>query len=283
MIRQRDYVILKDLRICSVVACGANGVKCLVRYAPDERGDRVRKGIPYRKVPREEAEFLEVPEWEISEVLRALHATKNVKDPLVMEILSKFSDIMDHVGITGSYLCGLNLPDSDIDFVVYGDKFNEARRIIRTEFQEPSIEKLREIYDKRRPSIGFDEFILHERRKWNKGMFGGRKFDILYVRDRNSAPQDEWRGEKVGVERICCKVVGVDEPFGIPTVYYVDHPSIRCVMNYLHDYVFQCEAGEIMEARGVVEMRGSEERLIVGSTPSGKGEWIKSLTLLGEV
>ncbi|MCX9076058.1 MAG: DNA polymerase subunit beta, partial [Candidatus Methanoperedens sp.] len=38
--------------------------------------------------------------------------------------------------------------------------------------------------------------------------------------------------------------------------------------------------GEIIEARGMVEVVGNMKRLVVGTSREPEGEWIRSLTLL---
>ena len=83
---------------------------------------------------------------------------------------------------------GLNSPSSDIDFVVYGPMWWKAREIVTQAKAKGVIEDLDEatwkkIYSKRKPEISFEEFMLHEKRKGNRGMIDGTYFDLLFTRD----------------------------------------------------------------------------------------------------
>ncbi len=91
------------------------------------------------------------------------------------------------MGCTGSLLCGLEIESSDIDFIVYGRDWFAARRQLISAIDkgllEPMSEELWEtVYRKRRPEISFDDFIIHEKRKWNRGQIEGTYFDLLYSR-----------------------------------------------------------------------------------------------------
>ncbi|MFW5638973.1 MAG: DNA polymerase subunit beta, partial [Methanoculleus sp.] len=68
--------------------------------------------------------------------------------------------------------------------------------------------------------------------------------------------------------------------FDNPAVYAVDHDEIGRVLSFTHTYSGQALAGEVIEARGVVERHGDERWLIVGTTREAKGEYIISKTLL---
>ena len=64
-----------------------------------------------------------------------------------------------------------------------------------------SPEMWRKVYEKRKPEIPYDAFVLHEQRKWNRGQIEGTYFDILYTRsydnldcscrERSRARQDD--------------------------------------------------------------------------------------------
>ena len=68
--------------------------------------------------------------------------------------------------------------------------------------------------------------------------------------------------------------------FDSPAVYAVDHGDISRVLSFTHTYSGQALAGEVIEARGVVEQHGDERWLIVGTTREAKKEYIVSETLL---
>lgn len=135
--RLRDFILTFDGWFFSVVGyeLGSGSetgeVKCLLRYIPDECGTRVsnRSGRRYRKLDFNEAyEFLRqhrplyvgdvhhVPERDIKEVLRPeawLPTVVETDDRVarIYELLRSRSYIpADKIGITGSFLCGLNTP-----------------------------------------------------------------------------------------------------------------------------------------------------------------------------
>jgi predicted nucleotidyltransferase len=72
----------------------------------------------------------------------------------------------------------------------------------------------------------------------------------------------------------------VERPFDIPTLYRTDHPGVPWVMNFRHDFVDQVRPGERLEARGRLERKGGEVRLVVGRPDTPRGEWIRSLSLV---
>ena len=160
--RLRDFILTFDDWFFSVVSyelgsdsgSESGAVKCLLRYIPDECGTRIsnRNGRRYRKLDFNEAyEFLRqhrplyvravhhVPERDIKEVLRPeawLPAVAETDDRVarIYELLrsrSRSHIPADRIGITGSFLCGLNTPHSDIDIVIYGlENFNRAREAV---------------------------------------------------------------------------------------------------------------------------------------------------------
>jgi predicted nucleotidyltransferase len=136
-----------------------------------------------------------------------------------------------------------------------------------------------EIYNKRKPELSFEEFLVHEIRKGNRGMVDGTYFDLLYVRNWEDIVHFT-RGIDIGPAMIEAKVTNADFSFDSPAIYKIDHPEISYVLSYTHTYAGQALVGEVIEARGMVEVEGNVKRLVVGTTREAKGEWIRSLTLL---
>ena len=142
----------------------------------------------------------------------------------------------------------------------------------------------RKVYEKRVPEISFEAFVLHEQRKWNRGEFEGTYFDLLYTRDYgNLDAVPPGAGEVLGRATIEATVTDASLSFDSPAVYAVDHGEISRVLSFTHTYSGQALAGEVIEARGVVEQHGDERWLIVGTTREAKGEHIVSRTLLESV
>ncbi len=300
--RLRDFIITHDDWIFAVADyCHERGVRSILRYVPDERGER-GKIKKYRKLDFDEAfEFMKAarPEWLSDVHVVPWNCVKEILDPSqrlpivarenskVRAIVSTLSSIPpDKMGVTGSLLAGLENESSDIDFIVYGKSWFKARDIIARAKKEKKIgeisdEMWHEIYKKRKPELYFDEFLLHEMRKENRGMVEETYFDLLYVRDWEEI-MPCLRGVDIGTKTIEAVVTNADFSFDSPAIYQVKHPEISYVLSYTHTYAGQALAGERIEARGMVEEVGNMKRLVVGTTREAKGEWIRSLTLVGK-
>lgn len=300
--RLRDFIVTKDDWIFAVADyCNEGGIRSVLRYVPDPNGTR---GIEkkFRKMDFDDA-FIFMknarPEWVsdvhivpwdcVKEILAPdkrlpLIMAKNPKVRSIVKALEKNIPV-ENMGVTGSLLPGLDIESSDIDFIVYGSSWFTARDVIKIEKEkknpitEISDRMWHDIYNKRKPDISFEEFLLHEIRKGNRGMVGDTYFDLLYVRDwKDIAPC--LRGTDMGPMTIEANVTNADFSFDSPAIYKIDHPEISYVLSYTHTYAGQALAGERIEARGMVETLGDMKRLVVGTTREPKGEWIRSLTLL---
>jgi hypothetical protein len=300
--RLRDFVITDDDWIFAVADYShEEGIRSVLRYVPDPKGIR-GTDKKFRKLEFDDA-FIFMkqtrPEWvkdvhvvpfdHVKQVLAPneripalIRENKKVRE--IVKALEK--DIpLDKMGVTGSLLPGLQNETSDIDFIVYGKSWFRARDIIaqakkgNTALTEISDEMWQDIYKKRRPEISFDEFLIHELRKGNRGMVDGTYFDLLYVRDWEEITPFK-RGVDTIAKTIEATVTNADFSFDSPAVFKVDHPEISCVLSYTHTYAGQALSGERIEARGMVETVGDIKRLVVGTKREPKGEWIRSLTLL---
>ncbi|MCZ7380055.1 MAG: nucleotidyltransferase domain-containing protein [Candidatus Methanoperedens sp.] len=300
--RLRDFIITHDDWIFAVADyCHEGGIRSILRYVPDPEGKR-GTDKKYRKLDFDDAfVFMKKarPEWvsdvhvvpwdSVKQILAPNERLPSLvkKNSKVKAIVNTLKAIpLDKMGVTGSLLAGLENESSDIDFIVYGNSWFKARDIIarakkeKNPITEISDEMWHEIYKKRKPELPFDEFLRHELRKGNRGMVGGTYFDLLYVRDwEDIAPC--LRGRDIGYETIEATVTNADFSFDSPAIYKIDHPEISYVLSYTHTYAGQALVGERIEARGMVEVVGNMKRLVVGTTREPKGEWIRSLTLLG--
>jgi predicted nucleotidyltransferase len=193
------------------------------------------------------------------------------------------------MGITGSMLVGLHGPASDVDFVVYGPWWWRARETLarakaKGEVQDLDEATWRKIYSKRRPEIGFDEFVLHEKRKGNRGMISGTYFDLLFTRSWSEigAARPPGSGQVLGRRKITARVTNADFSFDSPAIFKIDHDGVKEILCYSHTYAGQALPGETAEAAGILEESADGLRLVVGTTREARGEWIRSLTLLGK-
>ena len=302
-IRLRDFIEDRDGCLYAVSAYDNNErVGCILRYVPDPEGERrdparrryrkydfseafawIREHKPdyldtVHRVPREDVVRVYKPEEEIGNVA--------ARDHRVARLLSHFDLPAGSFGCTGSLLCGLENAASDIDLVVYGEAWftaqRQLRRLVETGVIPPmSTAMWRKVYEKRAPEIPFDAFVLHEQRKWNRGEFEGTYFDLLYTRsyaDLDALPTGA--GKVIGRATIEATVTDASLSFDSPAVYAVDQDEISRVLSFTHTYAGQALAGEVIEARGVVEEHDDELWLIVGTTREARGEYIISKTLL---
>jgi len=303
-VRLRDFIEDADGWLYAVSAYDNDDrIACVLRYVPEPDGERVNpSGRHYTKYDFEEAYAIiarrkpryagllhRIPHGDVVRVLKPdLEIGRIAADhPRVKKLLDLLALPAGTVGCTGSLLCGLENESSDIDMVVYGKHWFTAQALVRQGIRDGKIEGLteemwRKVYDKRRPEIPYEEFVLHEERKWNRGQIEGTYFDILYTRayeEIRSVPAGQ--GTVIGKMTIEAKVKDASLAFDNPAVYEVEHESVSRVLAFTHTYSGQALAGETIEACGVCEQHGDERWLIVGTTREARGEYIISKTLLG--
>lgn len=302
-LRIRDFISDADGWLYAVAAYdNESAAGCVLRYIPDPDGNRVNAdGIRYRKVDFDEAFRLireKKPSYEglvhripLSDVTRVYKPDERIRelaesDERVRKLCAIFSLPDGSFGVTGSMLCGIADQSSDIDGVVYGRWFSQAQQRLKEGIKTGEIEDLDEelwktVYRKRKPDLGYDEFLLHEKRKWNRGQIDGTYFDLLYSRGYEDLPGFSMRkGAVIRHDTIEARVTNDTFSFDSPAVYEVDHPEIARVLSFTHTYTGQVKAGEVLEATGVIEHHGPERWLIVGTTREARGESIRSLSLL---
>jgi len=302
-VRLRDFIEDSDGWLYAVSAYDNDEkVGCVLRYVPDKSGERVNlSGLRYKKYDFEEAyEFIErhkpqysdlVQRVPINDIIKVLKpeieipaiARKHVR---VKKLLDLFRLPSGTIGCTGSLLCGLEIETSDIDIVVYGNCWFLAQQMVRQGILTGQLEGLspdmwQRVYEKRKPEIPYDQFVLHELRKWNRGQIDGTYFDILYTRsydELKGAPTG--KGAVIGKMKIEAMVTDASLAFDSPAVYEVEHESVSRVLSFTHTYSGQALEGEIIEACGICERHGCENWLVVGTTREARGEYIISRTLM---
>lgn len=302
--RLRDFIETWDDWIFSVVDYhNEDGVHCLLRYVASPDGERVRNGVRYKKMGFDEAyEFIRqrrpdyikgvmvVPD---DDVYRHYEPCKGLtrildSDSRVKKMVKALDGIpMADMGITGSKLVGLGADTSDVDFIVYGNSWFRARDLLLKAIAEGKINGIDEpgwkkIYAKRKPELSFDEFYVHERRKGNRCLLDGVLTDLLFVRSWDQIGPKVPVGKDLGMRTITAKVTNAEFAYDSPAIYEVEHPEIRRVLSFTHTYAGQAQAGETIEARGRMEETPEGNNLVIGTSREPKGEWIKSLTLLGQ-
>ncbi len=279
-------------------------VGCVLRYVPRPDGERVRRdGIRFHKLDFEEAYDLihrekpayadtvqRVPVEEVARVFKPEEELASIcaRNRKVRRLAELFTLPGGTLGCTGSFLCGLENEGSDIDLVVYGKAWFTAQEQLKKMIEEGTLHDLspemwRKVYLKRQPAIPFEVFVLHEKRKWNRGEINGTYFDLLFTRaygDLENVPTG--RGEVIDRRCIRARVTDVSLAFDSPAIYEVEHEEISRVLSFTHTYSGQALKGEIIEAKGVYEAHGEEKWLVVGTTRIAPEEYIISRTLMQE-
>ncbi len=302
-IRLRDFICDPDGWIYAVSTYDNDQrVGCVLRYVPDEQGERADpSGRRYKKYDFEDAfAFIQehkpqyahlVQRIPLGDVRRILKPDEEIGriatvHPRVKKLLALINLPPGTIGCTGSLLCQLENDASDIDMVVYGKDWFTAQARVKQGIRAGTIEGLspamwRKVYDKRKPEIPYEEFVRHESRKWNRGQIEGTYFDILYTRSYdNLTSLPIGRGKVIGKRTIEATVTDASLAFDSPAVYEVDHESVTKVLSFTHTYSGQALAGEVIEACGVCEEHGDEQWLIIGTTREARGEYILSRTLV---
>ncbi|MGR9087051.1 MAG: hypothetical protein ACU841_08260 [Gammaproteobacteria bacterium] len=187
---------------------------------------------------------------------------------------------LQRLGVTGSLLVGVQNEHSDIDLVCYDrSAFHQCRTAVR---ELIALKRLRPLsdddwqtsYRRRDCSIGYDEYVWHERRKYNKAMVNGRKFDLNLVEPGGSTQAEVHH--KMGPVTVTCRILDDRHAFDYPAVFRIEHESIDSVVCFTATYIGQAFAGELVEVSGMLEQtsRGSRQ-IVVGSSREATGEHIR--------
>ncbi len=184
------------------------------------------------------------------------------------------------IGITGSVLIVVQNPDSDIDLVCYSrEVFHQCRAITRNLIEQGHLQDLNEhdwqqSYQRRSCDLSFDEYVWHERRKGNKAVINGRKFDLNFI--DCCARAEAVRYQKCGAMTLQCRVIDDVRAFDYPAEFKVDHQQVDSIVSFTATYTGQAVSGEWVEVSGVLEQseQGSQ-RIVVGSSREAHGEYVK--------
>ena len=186
---------------------------------------------------------------------------------------------LNHFGVTGSLLIKQQKESSDIDLVCYDNAtFHQCRAVVGDLIKQNLLADLnendwRESYDRRDCDLSFEEYVWHERRKANKGLINGRKFDLSLV---ESDEQNSKTYKKLGVTVLKATVSDDTRAFCYPAEFKISHPTIQRVVCFTATYTGQAIAGEMIEISGQIEQdEFGNQRIVVGSSREAPGECIK--------
>ncbi|MES9991303.1 MAG: hypothetical protein ABW098_05080 [Candidatus Thiodiazotropha sp.] len=184
------------------------------------------------------------------------------------------------LGVTGSLLIGAQNNRSDIDLLFYcRTEFHKAREIIKTLLQRGVLQPLDEslwqdAYQRRGCSLTFEEYLWHERRKYNKAAIKQTKFDISLITPERW--QDLLHYRKLSRCKLQANITGDSHSFDYPARYTLDHPSVKQAVSYTATYLGHAEEGEGVEIRGQLEVSAlGHLRIVIGTDREATDEYIK--------
>ncbi len=187
------------------------------------------------------------------------------------------------LGISGSILISAHRTASDIDLVVYGrNNFLMARSCLRELFsrdnsqhfiQPLSEEQWLQTWQRRGCDLSLDNYIWHEKRKYNKACVDGVKFDLSMV---DASTLNSQTYHKQSLVTLNAMIIDDSKAYDYPSRYIIDDPQVNQILSYSATYTGQAIRGELIEARGILEKSANGEcRLLVGSSREACGEYLK--------
>ncbi|MDD2723112.1 MAG: hypothetical protein PHH59_03700 [Methylovulum sp.] len=184
-----------------------------------------------------------------------------------------------NLGVTGSILAGVQNAASDIDLVCYDrTTFQLCRTLVRDLIALGKLADLTETdwqqsYQRREADLSYEEYRWHERRKHNKALINGRKFDLSLL---NVDDGEEGDCQKLAAITVQCQIIDDTYGFDYPARFVVDHPTIQTIISFTATYIGQAFTGEWVEVSGILEQTAKGlQRIVVGSNREARGEYIK--------
>jgi uncharacterized protein len=221
------------------------------------------------------------PRQRLQQILYNQQRDKVEQDLFDLCLLFKQNGLdLTQAGVTGSILIGAQQQQSDIDLVFYQREiFHQARAITADLIDKKLLSNLndkdwQEAYARRSCTLNLEEYVWHERRKFNKGLVNGRKFDLNFVDDVVNVESTTY--QKCGEITVQCKITEDRCSFDYPALYSIDHEAISTVVCFIATYTGQAFVGETVEITGLLEQaEDGGKRIVVGSSREAPGEYIK--------
>jgi len=303
----RDYIATAEELYFAVVLTAATGqaVHCSLRYARERDGtprkldtaaayDLLKSRYPCYLSHSDflDTETVMVPREAITRVYRPRETPARLQryagdDGLkqaAMQVIRHFNRTgirRGDLGITGSLMLDFHTPESDIDIVVYEPSaFERARQAVRESLAAGELEALddadwRRAYERRACALDYDEYLHHERRKFNKFMLAGYKCDISYV-SGDSACEPGPGTRKLGRSSIRARVSDASGAFDYPARYELDSDELQRIYCYTATYTGQAFKGETVEAAGMLECDSTGRRyMVIGTSREAPEEYLK--------
>ncbi len=305
MFLSKDFIETAEGLIFAVVAQGTEHGKalCFLRYIKDNRGwKKVTTGPANALLKQYYPEYLHYspildahlhavaieriikhhqPKKRLQQIIQATQQDAIERDLFQLcELLQQQGLDLSHLGITGSILVGVQKQSSDIDLVCYGRTvFQQCRAITRKLIEQGQLQELndndwQQSYDRRSCDLNFADYVWHERRKTNKAVINGRKFDLNFIDELKSSEATSY--QKCGAIKLQCKVIDDTYAFDYPAEFKTDHEQFGSIVSFTATYTGQAIKGETVEVSGMVEQtQQGVKRIVVGSSREAHGEYIK--------
>ena len=221
------------------------------------------------------------PKQRLQQIIQATQQDAIERDLFQLcELLQQQGLDLSHIGITGSILAGVQKQSSDIDLVCYGRTvFQQCRAITRKLIEQGQLHELndndwQQSYDRRSCALNFADYVWHERRKTNKAVINGRKFDLNFIDELKSS--EATSHQKCGAIKLQCKVIDDTHAFDYPAEFKINHEQFGSIVSFTATYTGQAIKGETVEVSGMVEQtQHGVKRIVVGSSREAHGEYIK--------
>ena len=189
---------------------------------------------------------------------------------------------LSQTGITGSLLIGAQQASSDIDLVCYSRAaFHQCRDITRELIELQHLHELDEqdwqaSYQRRSCDLSYSDYVWHERRKYNKAVINGRKFDLNFIDDTLTPELTPY--QKTEAITLQCTIIDDTHAFDYPAEFKIAHEQIDAIVSFTATYTGQALKGETVQVSGIVEQNQlGVKRIVVGSNREAHGEYIKVL------
>jgi predicted nucleotidyltransferase len=297
-----------------------------LRYLPDQSGDRSRNGRVYRRIYQFADQntvlsrhypwylgkdpCLDLPvQWVEKNRVRNVYdpiqrladmTAAQPRDPVEKAVvdfggwLRKTAGIAEgYLGISGSVLFALHRPESDLDFVVYGD---EPSRMLHKalapvldwpsqgpvcRLRQDELVRLHQSHAKDTP-LSFATFAMQQNRKVNEGIYRGMPYFIRFIK----APEEVGQryGDpcflQLGTVTIRARIVDDRDAIFTPCTYGIDQVDflegkrsgcLKEIVSFRGRFADQVHIGERATARGSLELvtprSGSAySRVVIGGT-----------------
>ncbi|ABR56459.1 hypothetical protein [Methanococcus aeolicus] len=294
------------------------------------------KDITLHAIPKSKIIKIRTPQNRLKEIINNPTNEFEIKCKKIAEILNKNGLDYGCMGVSGSTVIKLNNINSDIDFVIYGmENHKKARGILKSIFDEKlnkycanndkdnnsgsrsssgsssikynikplSDEFWKKAYNKRIKdgTLSYEEFVWHEKRKYNRGAINGTMFDLLATREWNeiNINYGDYIYKNMGFIEIEGTITNDKYMLDNPAIYNIENVkitnlelnkkinkkinpnSIKEIASFTHTYAGQAFEGETVVVRGKLETVSSKNenynRIVVGTSREALNEYIKLL------